>query len=432
MQKKPSSLLVTVAALVVSVAGTAGMYFYLKWLAWYIGEVSTSVERNAVYFLGWIGLLFVTMCAEALIIRDAHRLFTAREEGHASGRDEIALEIKRQVKETKTLWTVYLGAPALVNLLLMNYLSGGFVFSGITGYGQYATVATMMRSSDTAQRRRAIEDAVASSSPALGRNLAAVIAEKGELSALAAWAAGMRKDQQARPALRALYIEGNKDQRGNAVIALSEMKDFKIMDRVLADLEAGSEPRMPIIIAAGNVPYMAAEEALVRMAGDAAQPVPVRATAFWAISRIEQERFRLAWQQDSMTYGYNPKTWKSPPRQGWQPLVAALKDPSPVLRCGAVQALRYVGPIETSKDLIEAFEASGRLDKCERLSLQPYKFKAYDIVKPGLFRSDVIRALAGIGDRSVVGFLETVGNDRKNADEVILLAKDLARQIKNL
>jgi len=432
MEKKPSGSLVTIAAFVVSAAGTAGMYFYLKWLAWYIGEVSTSIERNAVYFLGFIGLLFVTMCAEGLIIREVHRLFMAREEGHVSGRDEIAMEIKRRVRETKTLWTVYLGAPAIVNLLLMNYLSGGFVFSGMTGYGQYATVATMMRSSDVAVRRKAIEDAVASQNPALGKNLAAVIAEKGELSALAAWAAGMRRDNAARPALRRLYIEGDKDQRGNAIIALSEMKDFKIMDKVLADLKAGREPRMPVIVAAGVVPYMAAEEILVQIAGDAAQPVPVRAASFWAISRIEQERFRLAWQQDSMTYGYNAKTWKSPLRQGWQPLVAALKDPSLVLRCGAVQALRYAGPVETSKDLIAAFEASGRLEKCERLSIQPYKFKAYEIVKPGLFRSEVIRGLAGIGDRNVVGFLEEVGNDKKNADEVILLAKDLARQIRNL
>jgi HEAT repeat protein len=432
MEKKPSGLLLTVSALVVSAAGTAGMYFYLKWLAWYIGEVSTSVERNAVYFLGFIGILFVTMCAEALIIREAHRLFMAREEGHASGRDEIAQEIKRRVRETKTLWTVYLGAPAIVNLLLMNFLSGGFVFSGMTGYGQYATVATMMRSSDMAVRRKAIEDAVASQGPALGKNLAAVIAEKGELSALAAWAAGMRRDHAAKPALRRLYLEGDKDQRGNAIIALSEMKDFKIMETVIADLKAGREPKMPIIIAAGNVPYMAAEEILVQIAGGTAQPVPVRAASFWAISKIEQERFRLAWQQDSISYGYNPKTWKSPPRQGWQPLVAALKDPSRVLNCGAVQALRYVGPVETSKDVIEAFEASGKLEKCERLSVQPYKFKAYEIVKPGLFRSDVIRALAGIGDRSVIGFLEAVGNDKNNADEVILLAKDLARQIRNL
>ena len=432
MEKKPTGLLVTVSALVVSAAGTAGMYFYLKWLAWYIGEVSTSVERNALCFVGWIGMLFVTMCAEALLIRDAHRLLMAREERHASGRDEIALEIKRRVRETRTLWTVYLGAPALLNLLLMNFLSDGFVFSGITGYGQYATVATMMRSSDPVQRRRAIEDAVASSSPALGKNLAAVIAEKGELSALAAWAAGMRRDHAAKPALRRLYIEGDETQRGNAIIALSEMKDFKIMDRVLADMKAGRGPRMPVIIAAGNVPYMAAEEILVQIAGDKAQPVPVRAVSFWAISKIEQERFRLAWQQDSMTYGYNAKTWKSPLRQGWQPLVAALRDPSPVLRCGAVQALRYAGPVETSKDVIEAFEASGRFDKCEQLSVKPHKFKAFEIVKPGLFRSDVIRALAGIGDRSVVGFLDEVGEDKQNADEVILLAKDLARQIRNL
>jgi len=154
--------------------------------------------------------------------------------------------------------------------------------------------------------------------------------------------------------------------------------------------------------------------------------------SFWAISKIEQERFKQAWERDSRTFGYDAGKWQSPARKGWGPMIPALKGKSPVLKCAAVQALRYAGPVEASKDLMEAFEAAEKFENCKRLAVKPYRYRTFEVVMSELFRSSVIRALSGVGDKSVVGWLDKVGDDRKNADEVILLARDLARQIRQL
>jgi hypothetical protein len=416
----------------VALAGTVAMVFYIRWIAWYVGEVSTSVESNALHFLGWIGILLVVVCAEAVIVRDVYRYVGGEKHRKVSGRDEVAMEIKRQITETKILWTVYVAAPALLNLVLMNFLSGGFLFSGMGGFSQYATIATMLRSDDENEQLQGIEAAVASDNRKLGTYLADIIEERGAMAQYAAWATGMRRDFGAKEALRKLYLKGDKKQRASAIIALSEMKDFAVMEPALEDLKAGRQPTMNIIIGLGNVPYLAAEDTLIEMAADVKKPEPVRAACFWAISKMEQQRFREAWERDSVSFGYDPNTWKAPARKGWEPMVAALKGESAVLRCAAAQAMHYTGPPETSRELIEAFEAADKYENCKRLAIQPYKYKVFEVVQPGLFRSAVIRALAGVGDRNIVTWLDRVADDRSNADEVILLARDLARQIRNL
>ncbi len=430
-KKRPTGVIHIVLG-AAALAGTVAMVFYIRWLAWYVGEASTSVESNALHFLGWIILLLAVICAEAVIVRDIYRYVGGESRRKVSGRDEVALEIKRQITETKVLWTVYVAAPALVNLLLMNFLSGGFLFSGMGGFSQYATIATMLRSDDENEQLEGIEAAVASDNRKLGTYLADIIEEGGAMAEFAAWAAGMRRDYGAKKALRKLYLSGDKKQRATAIIALSEMKDYGIMGQALEDLKAGKSPRMNIIIGLGNVPYLEAEDTLVGIASNAKEPEPVRAACFWAVSKMEQQRFRDAWERDSVSFGYDPNTWKAPERKGWEPMVAALKGESAVLRCAAAQALRYTGPLESSKDLIDAFEAADRYENCKRLAIQPYKYKVFEIVQSGLFRSSVLRALAGVGDRNILTWLDRVAENRENADEVILLARDLARQIRNL
>jgi hypothetical protein len=414
-------------------AGTIALLFYVRWLAWYVGEVSTSVESNALYFLGWIMVFIVVICAEALMLREVHRMIGRGEEsGKVSGRDEVAAEIKRQIKETKVLWTAYMGVPALLNLLLFNFLSSGFIFSGMGGFSQYATIATMLRSEDEAERMRGIEAAMACDNRNLGRYLADIIEEGGEPSRKAAWAVGMRKDECAAGALRTLYGKGGERQRGAAVIALSSLGDSEIMGRALEDLHGGKGPRMEIILALGNLPYVSAEDALIEAAKREKIPGPIKAACFWAIAEMEKERFKRAWERDSSSFGFDAGRWTAPERKGWEPMVEALKGDSRMLKCAAVEALRYAGPVHVSRDLVEVFESSSRFEKCEGLEVKLHRYHTFVLVRSGLLRSKVLRSLAGVGDRDIVVWLDKVVADRKNADEVILLAKDLARQIRDL
>ncbi|MFH1438167.1 MAG: hypothetical protein ABIJ56_20830 [Pseudomonadota bacterium] len=433
VEKKSSSRAIVIVLAAASALGTAAMFYYIRWLAHYVSNVSTSVESNAIYLLVWALILFAVSFAEAFIVRDIHRLMRRGEEKmHFSGRDEVSKEIQRRIKETKVLWTVYMGVPVLVNVVLMNFLSGGFVLSGQGGFSRYATIATMLRSEDDKTRFQGIEEAAANETRELGIYLAGIIEEKGELSGYAAWAAAMRKDEAAGKALRALYIGGNKEQKIMAVLGLSELKDIEGMKAAYDDLKKGRGPTLNIVIGMGKVPFMEAEDALIRIAENEKEPEPVRAAAFWAISKIGQERFKQTWERDSNTFGYDPRKWQAPERKGWEPMVAVLEGDSMTLKCGAVQALRYTGPPNTSKDLMKLFESTDRVQACNQLAIRPYKYMITEIVTPGLLRADIIRALAGIGNRGIVSWLEKVGKDRDNADEVILLARDLARQIREL
>ena len=433
VEKKISSRMIVVVLAAGSALGTATMFFYIRWLAHYVASVSTSVESNALYLLVWALLLFAVSFTEAFIVRGIHRFMRRGEEKmHFSGRDEVSKEIQRRIKETKVLWTVYMGVPVIVNVIVMNFLSGGFVLSGQGGFSRYATIATMLRSHDDKTRLQGIEEAAANERRELGIYLAGIIEEKGELSEYAAWAAAMRKDEAARKALRTLYIEGNKKQKITAALGLSELKDIEGMKAAYDDLKKGRGPRLNIVISIGDIPFMEAEDTMIQIAGNEKEPEPVRAAAFWAISKIYQERFKKAWEKDSNTFGYNPRKWQAPERRGWEPMVAVLEGDSMMLKCGAVQALRYTGPPNTSKDLMKLFESTGRVQACNQLAVRPYKYMMTEIVTPGLLRAGIIRALAGIGDKGIVSWLEKVGDDRDNADEVILLARDLARQIRNL
>ena len=433
VDKKNSTRTLVILLATGSALGSAVMFFYIRWLAHYVSSVSTSVESNALYLLGWALLLFSVSFAESFIVRDIHRFMRRGEEKlHFSGREEVSREIQRRIKETKVLWTVYMGIPVLINVLVFNFFSGGFVLSGQGGFSRYATIATLLRSDDDTTRLKGIEEAAANETRELGIYLAGIIEEKGELSEYAAWAAAMRRDEAARKPLRGLYIEGNKKQKITAILGLAELKDIEGMKAAYDDLKNGSGPRLNIIIGMGEIPFLDAEDTLIEIAGNEKEPEPVRAAAFWTISKIYQEKFRRAWEKDSSTFGYDSRKWQPPERKGWEPMVAALKGDSLTLKCAAVQALRYTGPTSTSKDVIELFESTDRMEVCNQLAVRPYKYMITQIVTSGLLRAYILRALSGIGDKGIVTWLEKVGDDRKNADEVILLARDLARQIRQL
>lgn len=423
--------------IIVSIGGTVALYFYIKWILHYIGYVSVSVSSNWLYMCLWILLLLVVCLAESLIVREIYmgRIERGRREREFGGRldrEEISKEIARQVREAKVLWTVYVGLPVVFNLLLLNYLSGGFVLSGQGGFSRYATIATLLRSRDEGQRREGIEEAVGSENRALGRYLAQIIRRKGGLSAMAAWAAGLRKDRVAAPALRELFKGGNEKQRAAAAIALSRIGDDTGMHYALNALKEGKEPKIDIIVALGNSQFVDAEDEIIRIASDETQPEPVRATAFWAISRFEQERFKRAFERDSKKFGFSPSRWVAPERKGWEPMLEAIKGRSQLLKCAGVQALRYTGPVKISRELIKLFESSGRREKCQRFAVKHFKYVEFEIVRFGLIRSEILRALAGIGDRGILKWLELVAEDRKNPDEVILIARGVARQIRKL
>jgi hypothetical protein len=410
---------------------TAAMILHVRWLVDFALNWSDDLILNSLHMAGLTAVLGLASVLEGLLVREAWHRLRPEEELEGLDREERKREVQRKIRETKILWTVFIGVPLVVNVLVINAASGGYVLSGQGGLTRFASVATMLRSDDPDVQARGIDESVGLTERKLGRYLSSIIAGRGRNASFAAWAAATRGDEEAVVPLRWLFLKGDPAQRQFAVISLARLGDRRGAELAHAALRAGETPQLECIIAVGLAGFDPAEPLLVEIGGDASRPEILRAAAFWAISEIEKDRFRRAYEEQKAP-DLTPETMKVPERRGYEPMLAALGGDSPVLMCAAVQALRYAGPVDTTGTLMALFERSGHLDKCQRLRVDHFEATSFEIVRFGLVRSQIIDTLAGIGDRSVAGWLERQAEDRENADEVILKARDLARQIRSL
>lgn len=437
-----------VLGVVASALLTLTYILYMRWVVDFAVNWSEDVIKNSLHLLGVSVVLGVTCVLEGLIIREAWHFYRSKTEPEedidldvADGRPgtersrslraRVKQRMQRQIRETWTLWLVFIGMPLVVNVLVMNSTSGGFVLSGQGGLTRYATVATMLRSPDPELQRQGIDESVGLTERQLGRYLARIIAKRGEDAAFASWAAATRADEEAAVPIRWLFLKGDLDQRRTAVISLARLGDRRGAELAFKSLKRGEEPVLECMVALGLTGHEPAESYLESFAGDSAQPELLRAAAFWAITHIEQDRFRKAYEEQKSP-ALTAQTMNVPERRGYKPMLEALEGDSQVLRCAAIQGLRYTGPIETAETLMKVFEETDHLDKCQSLAVEHYKSKRYEIVKFGLVRGQIIDSLAGIGNRSIAKWLEKQAEDRENADEVILKTRDLARQIRNI
>jgi HEAT repeat protein len=341
------------------------------------------------------------------------------------------MKIRRQMRETYALWFVFMGLPLLVNVLVMNSATGGYVLSGSGGLTRYATVATLLRSRDPVAQGQGVEESVGLTERSLGRYLAAIIAARGEHASEAAWAAATRGDEDAVVPLRWMFLKGDEEQRRRAVISLARLGDLRGAELAHKALMRGDGPELECIVALGLTAHEPAEDDLIALSANAERPDMIRAAAMWAVTEIEKGRFEAAYIQQKSPE-LTPSSMKVPRRRGFEPMLAALDGDSELLRCAAIQGLRYAGPVETAEPLMKVFDASGHMDKCQSFALEHHEKTRFELVRFGLVRSLIVDSLAGIGNRQIVTWLEKQADDRKNADEVILKARDLARQIRTL
>jgi hypothetical protein len=410
---------------------TVAMILYVRWTVDFVLNWSDDLVKNSLHMAGLTAVLASASVLEGLVIREIWHRFRTEPEVERGDRDAMKREIQRRIRETKVLWTVFIGAPVLVNVLLINWASGGYVLSGQGGLTRYASVATMLRSPDPEMQERGIDESVGLTEKELGRYLATIIAARGEHASFAAWAAATRGDEVTVVPLRWMLIKGDPEQRKRAVISLARLGDRRGAELAYRILRSGDEPRLEAIISCGLTGHAPAEDLLVNLAGDPDEPEILRAAAFWAIAEIEKDRFRKAYEAQKAP-DLTPQTMKVPERKGYEPMLEALEGDSPVLRCAAIQALRYAGPVETAEDLMREFDQSGYTDKCQALSVEHHESTRFDLVQFGLVRSQIIDALAGVGNRSIASWLEDQAEDRKNPEPVILKSRDLARQIRSL
>jgi HEAT repeat protein len=419
---------------------TVALVIYVRWVVDFTLHWSDDLNANALHMLGMTIPLAVVSLLEGLVIRDVWHFVKGREqdddlelpgEREKSSKERIRREVRRQVRETWTVWGAFIGIPLVLNVLLINWASGGYILSGQGGLSRYATVATMLRSPDPDVRHEGIFESVGLTERSLGVYLARIIAERGPQAEYAAWAAGTRGDEQAVVPLRWLFLEGDEEQRATAIISLARLGDRRGAELALMSARRAEEPQLESILALGLTAHQPAEDDLVELAADEDHPEVLRAAAMWAIGQIEQERFNEAFYAQRAG-GLPLSEMQQPERRGHGPMLDALDGDSDVLRCAAVQSLGYSGPVESAQDLIDVFERSGHLDKCPSLAIVQHDVTRVDFVRSGLIRSHIINALAKIGNRRIVGWLEEQAEDRDNADEVILKARDLARQIRKL
>ncbi len=426
--------------IVVAAVTTVGLVFQVRWVVDFMLHWSDDLNANALHIFGMTIPLALASISEGLVIREAWHFVKGREEDRLievpgekkmSGRARIKQEVRRQIRETWTLWGVFIGLPLIANVLLINHLSRGVVLSAHGGFSRYATVATMLRSPDPAVQDEGVYESVGLTDRSLGLYLARIIAGRGPVAEHAAWAAGTRGDQEAVVALRWLFLKGNDVQRPTAIIALAKLGDVRSGELASAALVRWEAPQLEIILALGLLTHGPAEKLLERVAADPSRDDILRAAAMWAIGQIEQERFNRAYVEQHSS-GVPPSEMTQPERRCYAPMLDALSSESQILRCAAVQALGYSGPVEAADVLMSTFERTGHAEKCQSLTVLQHDLTRVDFLFSGLLRSQIIDTLAKIGNRRIVAWLERQADDRKNADEVILKARDLARQIRNL
>lgn len=441
--RKTLLVLGAVAALLLTGAYVA----YARWLVDFVVHWSDDLVMNSLHLLGVCVPLALASAAEGMLMREGWHFYKGltepeeeidldgpgrdRKERSRDLRAKMRMKVRRQIRETWTLWLVFMGLPLLVNVLVMNASTGGYVLSGQGGLTRYATVATLLRSKDPVAQGQGVEESVGLTERSLGPYLAAIIAARGEHASEAAWAAATRGDEDAVVPLRWMFIKGDDDQRRRAVVSLARLGDRRGAELAHAALRQGKGPELECIVALGLTGHAPAEDDLIAMSADPGRPDVVRAAAMWAVTEIEKGRFERAYLEQKSP-DLTPGTMKVPQRRGFEPMLAALDGDSEVLRCAAIQGLRYAGPVETADALMKIFDASGHMDKCQSFALEHHEKTRYEIVKFGLVRSLIVDSLAGIGNRQIVTWLERQADDRKNADEVILKARDLARQIRTL
>lgn len=427
-------------ALALSVLLTVGMVWYVRWVVDFVLHWSGDLGMNGLHMLGMTVPLAAVSFLEGLLLREAWHFIKGQQEEEdpqlpgevaPSKRQRIKSEVRRQIRETWILWGVFIGVPLLLNVLLINAATGGYVLSGQGGLTRYAAVATMLRSDDPAERRDGLDAAVGLTERSLGIHVARIIARRGENAPLAAWVAGTRGDQEAVVPLRWMFLEGDEVERRAAILALARLGDRRGAQLAHQALRRGEEPRLELILTMGLTAHEPAEPMLQRMAGDSDVPEILRAACMWAIGQIEQERFSKSYYEQASS-GVPESEMVQPERRGYEPMLEALQSDSQVLRCAAVQSLGYSGPVEAAEPLMSIFEQSGYTQKCQSLAVEQHEVTHIEFVRFGLIRSQIIDALAKIGNRSIVTWLQKQGDDRKNADEVILKARDLARQIREI
>ncbi|MBW2261440.1 MAG: hypothetical protein JRG91_05640 [Deltaproteobacteria bacterium] len=426
---------------------TGAYIIYVRWLVDFVINWSDNLITNSLHLLGVCVPLALASAVEGMLMREVWHFYKAMTEPEEdldldtpdydkrdrsrTLRAKMRMKIKRQIRETWTLWLVFMGLPLLINVLVMNASSGGYVLSGQGGLTRYATVATLLRSKDPAVQGMGVEESVGLTEKSLGRYLAAIIAKRGEHANEAAWAAATRGDDDAVVPLRWMFLKGDEDQRRRAVISLARLGDRRGAELALKALRRGEGPPLECIVALGLAAHAPAEDHLVTLSGDQEQTEVIRATAMWAITEIEKGRFERAYYEQ-VSPELTPRSMKVPQRRGFEPMLEALDGESEMLRCAAIQGLRYAGPVETAEVLMKVFDASRYMDKCQAFAFEHHESTRFQIVKFGLVRSLLIDSLAGVGSRSIINWLERQADDRENADEVILKARDLARQIRAL
>jgi HEAT repeat protein len=426
---------------------TGAYILYARWLVDFVVNWSDDLVMNSLHLFGVCIPLALASAAEGMLMREGWHFYKGMTEPEEeidideprSGRRDRArdlrakmrLKVKRQIRETWTLWLVFMGLPLLVNVLVMNASSGGYVLSGQGGLTRYATVATLLRSQDPVAQGMGVEESVGLTERSLGPYLARIIAARGEHASEAAWAAATRGDEDAVVPLRWMFLKGDEDQRRRAVISLARLGDRRGAELALKALRRGEGPELECVVSLGIAAHVPAEDHLVQLSGDAGRPEVIRAAAMWAVTEIEKARFERAYIEQKSP-DLTPRSMKVPERRGYEPMLEALDGDSQMLRCAAIQGLRYAGPVETADALTKIFDDSEHMDKCQSFALEHHENTRFEIVRFGLVRSLIIDSLAGIGNRQIVVWLEKQADDRENADEVILKARDLARQIRAL
>ncbi|MCP4679923.1 MAG: hypothetical protein GY854_31410 [Deltaproteobacteria bacterium] len=387
------------------------MVAYIFPASTYIAERSVSVT-SSFYVLGGFMLLVLlsAMVQTGLVVRIiwGAAALSVSKQGEA---DDDVMEM-RSMRVTGTKMAVVLFALIAMNTLIFDQVGNGVVVSDTRTY----RILTLLRSKDGQNRADAVNDAIMlTGEKRISEALRTVITTPGEAREWAAYAAGMRHDDDLADSILGLLETGTPRERSQAAMALARLKDDRLIQAAPEASPHMGELKGDLFKALGMLGKRNGTSKedletvgtfLARELTTGALNKEIKRLVIWSLGRFDAPEGLLPIEQ----------------------LLENAGDSATL--CVGLEALGHIGSASTSPKLIESIYKVDRETTCPEIVYADFTGHEVLLCSSVNLVERLVREVARIGDRRARPAMEKLTNDESFSKTIRHLAGEIAFQMK--